>query len=805
MGVQVFPAPVTATGGLTKKKLSNDYTRPSNHAYLPTQQSAGTATGGACVKFANSTWVMIQPGGRVATSTDRLTWNYLHNNLNVEIAKYVNSYVLRYRPTWACKSLEFANGTWLAYFSNSLVMKSTDLVTWTLSLDLTSNTDSNGQGTGLNKTGSTGSLAWNGTANLWMLVNAGKFVFTSPDATTWTERTSGWTTAAGATAVPNKVLWANQLFIIVDSLGQIVTSADGITYTLRTAVFGGSAANDIATNGLGSNASATTVIVAAAGKWAYSTNGTTWTINTANSTIVHTNIIYDGSRFVVNSTSSALAWYSTTGIGGLAPCATPTGLTAGVALAQQLATSGSGLVIAVTLTGFITSSDVTVSWGAFSTITNLGSADNTTIAAQSDNRKWSCVDGAGKVWLTQQRQGRVFVSSNGGTTWTYHNSPLTQWNNTTVAANITFTGLWYLNGNLFAADNNSGLRVSSDNGATWGTRLTGFTNNIIGMAYGNGVYIAICPNAVGITSTTSVFRSTNGTTWTAITTGSTGGATSKCFYNQGTASTVCDTSIPRTITFTEDGTTGGYFEIIADVGDTGNTVTTKSVNGIYWIDGLGGTLDTAGGGFIQYQIDINPPVYNSTSASVGTFTQTYNHNNNITAFNKGSLQADSADGKTVLFLRYSTGTANQTHGYIVYKNNTHIQAARANYQAVKVNGAAPFLNQETVPSQATTWAANFEPVYLNYHANIGWVAAYFVINGSANMGNYHIVASADGISWDVIATIPTRHDSAGSDNFYMFTNEVDRVFVSISSTADQTNNNVDNFYSFPVTTQPAIA
>jgi hypothetical protein len=803
MGISVFPAPVTVTGGLALRKITSAYSTPQNQSSIPTQQSSGTATGGACVKFANSTWVMIQPGGRISTSTDRLTWSNLHNNINAEIAKYIQSYVVSYRPTYACKSLEFANGTWVAYFSNSLVMKSTDLVTWTVVLDLNLSTNNLGTGSGLGKVSSTGTVAWNGTANLWIVVSAAPAVYTSPDLTTWTDRLAAYETGRGSTGTGiNKVIWANQLFIAVDAGGLINTSPDALTWTLRTAVFGGTAANDIATNGLGSNASATTVIVAAAGKWAYSTNGTTWTANTANSTKVHTNVVYDGNRFVVNSTTAAEAYYSSNGIGGLAATATPTSLTAGVALAQQIATNGSGQVFIGTVTGFIGSSDVSVSWNTFSTIVNLGTTSQTTIDAQSDNRKYSCVDGAGKIWLTQKRLGRVFVSSDAGSTWTFHNSALTQFTNTTVESHITFTGLWYLNGNLFAADTAGGLKVSSDNGATWSARLTGFTNNIIGMAYGNGVYIAICPNAVGSSSTTSVFRSTNATTWTAVSTGSTGGATSKCFYNA--TATTYDTAIPRTIVFVDDNTPG-YFEILADIGDSTATVGTKSVNGIYWIDGINGTLDAGGGGSVSYQIDINPATMtpSSTTTITATSTQAYNHYNTITSIAKGGLQAKNADGKTMLFLRFSTGTANQTLGYIVYRTNSHIQASRSNYQAVKVNGAAPFLNIEGLPANSNNWSSNFEPIYLNYHANIGWVAAYYANNST--MGNYNIVASSDGISWDVIATIPARYDSATNENVYVFTNEVDKVFVSVIQNSTATNSSFENFYVFPVTTQPAIA
>ena len=787
MGVNVYPS--VTTSSLVKKKVTGLPSTPSNIKDYPYGSSHGTATGGAAIKFANNTWVMIQPGGRILTSTDRLTWNFVHNNLLVEMSTYVDAYVPTYRPTHACKSLEFGNGRWMAYFSNSLLLTSTDLVTWTVVLDLSSPTSNTGRGTGLNKVGATGCIAWNGTANLWMLVNAGKFIFTSPDGTTWTERTTNWTTVAGATAVPNKVIWANQLFIVIDSLGQIVTSSDGITYTLRTAVFGGTAANDIATNGLGSNASATTVIVAAAGKWAYSTNGTTWTINTANSTIVHTNCIWDGFRFVVNSTTAATAYYSTTGQGGLAATATPTGLTAGVALSQQLASDGTGKVAAATVTGFITSADVTVSWAAFSTIATLGANESVNSSVNVDNKRLSCVDGTGKIWLTQQKLGKVFTSTdNTGTNWVYHNSALTNITNTTTANDVTISGLWYLNNTLFAANSTAGLRVSTDNGTTWSSTITGFGSNIIGMAYGNGIYIAITAVAVGASSTTSVWRSTNGTSWTGIASGSTGGATSRLFYNAGTVA--YDAHVCRTITFDSSQPTG-WFEIIADAGTTAAAVVTRTVNGTYWWDGLAGVGTSD---YITYQQDL-PGQVSPTSTTSIQVTMGAEYAPSANSFNKGGLQARVAEGKSVLFTRYSNSAINNL-SFLVYRNNGNYLTTRNYYTACKVNGPAIGLNADV---SSLTSIANFpqivEPMYLNYNANMGWVAVYYCQTAAPVTYSYIVVSSTDGITWDLVGTVPALN-STGAEYPFIFTNETDKLFIVTSTITTNTSVSPENVYVF---------
>jgi hypothetical protein len=784
MGVNVYPS--VTTSSLVKKKITGSFTTPSNIKDYPYGSSHGTATGGAAIKYANNTWVMIQPGGRILTSTDRLTWNYVHNNLLAEMAKYVDAYVPTYRPTHACKSLEYGDGKWMAYFSNSLLLTSTDLVTWTVVLDLSSPTSNTGQGTGLNKVGATGCVVWNGTANLWMLVNAGKFVFTSANGTTWTEQTTGWTTVAGATAVPNRVAWANQLFIIIDSLGQIVTSADGITFTLRTAVFGGSAANDIASNGPGSNASATTIIVAAAGKWAYSTNGTTWTINTANGTRVHTNCIWDGSRFVINTTTAAEAYYSANGQGGLALTATPTGLTAGVALSQQLTSDGTGKVAVATVTGFITSADVTVSWNAFSTITSLGSNQNISSAVNLDTKRHSIVDGNGKIWFTQGKYGRVFVSTdNTGTNWVFHNSVLTNITNTTTDSNVNVVGLWYLNNRIFAALASGGLRVSSDNGTTWSSIITGFTNNIVDMAYGNGMYMAITGTAVGASSTTAVFRSTDAASWIGIASGSTGGATSRLFYNGGTVA--YDTFTPRSITFAE-GATYGWFEIIADANSTAEAVVSRSVNGVYWIDGLAGVGTND---YITYQGDV-PAIMTPSSTTQVSITQGATYVPGSATYLKGGFQAKESEGKTVLFIR-----ANNTGlGYLIYRNNGSHVGTRNYYTTCKVNGPAIGLNPDSPTQTAISSApANFDPVYLNHHPNIGWIAVYYVVTASPATYSYIVVSSTDGVTWDFVGSVPGLNGT-GNEYPFVFTNETDKLFIVTSTIASNASISPENVYIF---------
>lgn len=798
MGISTFPA-TTSNAIAVRKRISSTFTAETGTPGVH-PMTFGTATGGIATKYANNTWVSIAPGGRILTSTDGLTWNYITNNLAQVLADATTSYKAGYRPTFACKSLEYANSTWVGYFDNSVVVKSTDLITWTVVLDLSSNTSNTGTGNGLNKASSTGSVVWNGTASLWMVGNGLPALYTSPDLVTWTEQTTAWSTAAGAANPIRKVAWANQLFIIVDSGGLIVTSSDGITYTLRTNVFGASAATDIATNASGGTANATTIIVADSGKWAYSTNGTTWTLNTANGTVNHVNCVWDGSRFVIIGTAGTASWYSSNGQGGMTTGATPAQGTA-VRLAQHLSTDGAGKVVWMSVTTFQVTTNVTVSWNTVSTYAVIGTNESPASGAtgvggrQHSHRRYSCVDGAGKIWFVTGRPGKVLVSSNNGTSWEFHKSVLTNIDNSVVTNNITIQGIWYLNNTLFAADNNSGLRVSTDNGATWSTRYTGFTNGIVGMAYGNGVYIAICPNVLGTTSNTSVFRSTNGTTWTAITSGSAGGATSKLFYNGG--SITSDTWIPKHVHFVSD-MDKGFFEIEAEHNSADSSgVFSRSVNGLYWIDGVGGSQDTNAGNRLGILIDLN-------AAVGGTTGQTYNTRLTTSSLQESStLQFDTGNGLTCALIRYTTTSANNQYMYLAYKDVTGWQSQKDVFTTAKVRGNAPYLNFEASATGAVNGA---EATYMKYHPNIGWVCSYVITDGSS--GRFLVVlASGDGKEWDVVFNGQIAIDGASSQivNPYFISNDLDRLIVVLYSNGAAALAQSDITLESLVTSIPAIS
>jgi hypothetical protein len=92
-------------------------------------------------------------------------------------------------------------------------------------------------------------------------------VATSPDGVTWTLRTG--------VGNYNGMTYGNGLFVAVGASGSLQTSPDGVTWTSRTSNFGFSAINSVAFG------NGTFVAVGQAGKIATSTNGTSWTLQTS--------------------------------------------------------------------------------------------------------------------------------------------------------------------------------------------------------------------------------------------------------------------------------------------------------------------------------------------------------------------------------------------------------------------------------------------------------------------------------------------------------------------------------------------
>ena len=176
-------------------------------------------------------------------------------------------------------------------------------------------------------TGRINTIAYNGS-NLYVAAgNSGK-LYTSPDALTWTSRTSGF----GSVAI-NKVIYANSLWVAVGNAGLISTSTDGTTWTARTANMSTNAIYDVFYGNslyvaVGNGGGATNT-----GGLTYSSDGTTWTRKSQTLTVgtTYSSVIYNGTNWIIGASLSTNNYLYAT-----APSGTWTAAVAPGALGEQI-------------------------------------------------------------------------------------------------------------------------------------------------------------------------------------------------------------------------------------------------------------------------------------------------------------------------------------------------------------------------------------------------------------------------------------------------------------------------------------
>jgi len=772
MAINTYPVAASGTTLTTAKKFSGKITKPTTDPFLGNVSYGATSR--STTEFGNSTWVNITGGGRIWTSTDGLTWNALKNNLLVAAltntgdgngtSAATQGVTVGYRSTLMATSLKFGGGIWTVYMSNGTLLTSTDLVTWTLRMTASA--------TGGN---ANGFVAF-GNSN-WVLVTRTPKVFSSGDSwVTNTDRTTAWTTGSGAANAVNRVIWANTIWITIDSGGLITTSSDLATWTARTTPFGGTAIYDIATNS--ATAGATTVIVGNSGKWAYSTNGTTWTINTANGTEQHTNIIWDGSRFAIFSTSTTASWYSTNGQGGMTTGATRATVGTPSIYSQGASTDGTGKIFFTCGTTFQTTTNITTTWGAASAV-SLGAAINQQIKSTFNPTYHSAVDGNGKIWKVGT-VGRVWTSTDGGTTWTFANvAGLTQINNTTTASDTVYNGFAYVNGVLFAFPNVStvgaALKYSTDNGVTWAYASNVGGTTVQGIAYGNGVYVVAIGGVVGASGSPIFYATTPSGTWTSVSSGSVGGATSGLFY--GNASTAFDAAQIYDIAFD---TTNNIFQTWAYI--IGNIIGyARSLDGINWI---GHTQKTKADSYLVSTINIMSP-NNTTGVVTNTDLQSGSSVDGV-RYQSLFMSKINKNGKEVILARQSTATTLQQGCVLASRTISGYTNGSLKFQSTfgKPVPMAPYLNVFPLSGGYTTAV---DPIYLNYTDGYGWVAVYGYYQGGSDQ-QFVVLVSSDGEYWDVTGSL--SFTSTVTPLVFLFTsNDSDRLIIQVYDTTDGSYNN----------------
>lgn len=208
---------------------------------------------------------------------------------------------------------------------------------------------------------------------------------------------------------------------------------------------------------------------------------------------------------------------------------------------------GNGLYIAVVGTNIYTSPTATsfVSW--------------TTRTSGTSSALYAVAYGNG-IYLTGGASG-VLRSSTDSITWT----------GVTSGTTSTIRCLIYGNGLFVFGTDGGGISTSTD-GTTWIARTSGTTTTISALTYGNGLYLAGASNAGILRS------STDGITWSTITTGTTTAAIDALTYGNGVYVLASDDGF---ISISSNGTfwTRRLLSSVLAISSTSRTLTYG--NGIY--------------------------------------------------------------------------------------------------------------------------------------------------------------------------------------------------------------------------------
>jgi hypothetical protein len=306
------------------------------------------------------------------------------------------------------------------------------------------------------------------------VANNGELV-SSTNGTTWTVRSSGFSTTN-----INKIAYNSSLtlFAAVGANNRISTSPDGTSWTSQTSNFNGGDLIGVANSTTTNIGFVTVGNQSSIGFASSSTNGTTWTVSPL--------------QFGTNTFHSATYGNGLYVVGGASGCmVTSTDLTNwtnrnskfGVNSIRQIIYAN-GIFVAVGDAGSISSSPDGVTW--------------TSQTSQFDTDNIVGILYANNIFVAYGANGKISTSTNGAT-WTARDGKF---------GAVAINSMIY-DRNLFVAAGNSGMLSTSPNGIDWtACTVNLLTNNLHALASGNGLYVVGGANACLATSS-------DGVTWTS--------------------------------------------------------------------------------------------------------------------------------------------------------------------------------------------------------------------------------------------------------------------------------------------------
>lgn len=508
-------------------------------------------------------------------------------------------------------SVTYGAGKYLAVGAGGKVATSTDLITWTLQTVSTWGGDA------------ALSIVYNGS-NLFVICGPNGKIATSPDGITWTMRTSN----QGTNALWNVTFYGG-IYTVVGAAGCISTSADAITWTARTALSGASTLKSVAYNGsnlyvaVGDNSTSEIFTT---------TNPTTaWTARTTPSSLSNNGFYaatYGNGIFVVVGSSGSVIT-STDGITWTRRSSSSTSSSLnGIAF-------GNATFVYGTAEGEIGTSANGTAWR--SSKNTFGLTNN----AQINTTKY-----INNLFL-------IGGGTSGGITTIGYSSDGIKWYSLLVsdAYGESIYSIAYGNG-IYMVGSTSGKIWTSSDLETWTLRSSPTTNSIVGLEFGNGMFV--------MASTAGLWTSLDGITWASRSVPS---------FSFGSISLNCLSFV------------GGYFFFVGTADGVGYYALSHSPDGITW--SLAPTLFTSGitlSGRVAYGNGVY--VVGGTSGQIWVSSDRINWVNSVTT-SPGVFGA-SYSCKSIIF-------ANQL--FLACGANNKLAYSRDGYRWTQLPSSLPATNQ----------------------------------------------------------------------------------------------------------------
>jgi hypothetical protein len=451
-----------------------------------------------CVSYGNGIWV-AGGYGQIRTSTDTVIWTTRNSTFGAT----------------AIRSVVYGNGIWIAVGDSAQLRTSTDTITWITQTSTfgTSQILSIAYGNGswvaagrygqlrssgdgsfwVTRTSNFGvSRIWSISYgnNLWVAAGDGGKLSTSTDTISWTTRSSGFTVNI------KSVFYGNGMWTAGGYVGNLRTSPQ--IYKPST-----SSIQDLEYNPYSYDPNSTNAVfwLAGTGGALYnSTDAIFWTTNNSPTTFNNRHI--NAIKYAVDNGQGNLSWTTVANTSGFTPAfgyfANNVWVFGGTVGNTFRATTD--LISWVTIGTNYGTSTVTTAFYNNGTWVFGGSGGQISTATTTDNISWSvtprtsnavysinAIAYGNSTWVAALSLTGVRYSTNNGATWA--TSTLTG-----VGILNTAKSVSYINGSFYAvgqtSSNSIGPIATSTDAITWTTVYSTYKTNVIwSIAYGNGIWM----------------------------------------------------------------------------------------------------------------------------------------------------------------------------------------------------------------------------------------------------------------------------------------------------------------------------